>query len=168
MADGPFLLDEDEQDEINRRVWREQAAQWLAQHRQALRGGAALEPPAPNDGRIVQPVIRRPARASFFNGGNGGMYGLEGHYRMAQNMAGQQGGHLAGMANQINQAIQDENDSRVAQMRELRRQEHEKEMLRMQQEALLERLRLERELAERQSQAADRARGILYSSTWKR
>jgi len=47
----------------------------------------------------------------------------------------QQAAHLQGMANQAMGAIGDENDSRVAQARELRRQEHEKELMRMQMEA---------------------------------
>ena len=63
------------------------------------------------------------------------MYGLEGHFNMAQAIAGQQGAHLGGMANQVNQAFQNEHDSRVAQMRERQRQEHEKELMRMRMEA---------------------------------
>lgn len=63
------------------------------------------------------------------------MYGMAGHFNMAQSMAGQQGAHLAGMANQLNNALQDEHDSRVAQMREMQRQEHEKELMRMRMEA---------------------------------
>lgn len=47
----------------------------------------------------------------------------------------QQAAHLQGMASQAMNAIGDENDSRVAQARELRRQEHEKELMRMQMEA---------------------------------
>lgn len=47
----------------------------------------------------------------------------------------QQFAHLHGMSNQVMGAISDENDSRVAQARELRRQEHEKELMRMQMEA---------------------------------
>lgn len=40
----------------------------------------------------------------------------------------QQADHLQGMANGIMRAYQDENDSRIAQARELLRMEHEKEM----------------------------------------
>lgn len=54
-----------------------------------------------------------------------------GGMNMAQAMAGQQGGHLAGMANQAMGAIQRENDSRVAQHREHRQRQHEKDMLNM-------------------------------------
>lgn len=41
------------------------------------------------------------------------------------------GAHLQGAANQAMSAIQDENQSRVAQLREMRRMEHEKELMRM-------------------------------------
>lgn len=74
-----------------------------------------------------------------------------GGFNMAGMMAGQQGAHLAGMINQAQDAIAAENQSRVAQQRELRRLEHEKEMLRMQieaqerQAALLQRLQAARQ-----------------------
>lgn len=47
------------------------------------------------------------------------------------------------MANNTMQAIADENDSRVSQMREMRRMEHEQQMERMRQDALLQRLQME-------------------------
>lgn len=47
------------------------------------------------------------------------------------------------MANNTMQAVADENDSRVAQMREMRRMAHEQEMERMRQDALLQRLQME-------------------------
>jgi hypothetical protein len=46
-------------------------------------------------------------------------------------MHGQQGQALQGMANQVSGAFQREHDSRLAQMREQRRMEHEKEMAMM-------------------------------------
>lgn len=52
-------------------------------------------------------------------------------FNMSQAMVGQQGAHLANMATQAMSAYGDEHDSRVAQMREMRRQEHEKELMRM-------------------------------------
>lgn len=80
---------------------------------------------------------------------------------------GQQAGHLQGMINQATSAIQDENDSRVAQAREARRQEQE---YRMQMDSLLVRLQHERFMAARalqaQKEAADRARGMTYNSEW--
>ena len=79
----------------------------------------------------------------------------------------QQAAHLQGMANQAMGAIGDENDSRVAQAREARRQEQE---YRMQMDALLVRLQHERFMAARamqaQKEAADRARGMTYNSEW--
>jgi hypothetical protein len=79
----------------------------------------------------------------------------------------QQAAHLQGMANQAMNAIGDENDSRVAQTREARRQEQE---YRMQMDALLVRLQHERFMAARamqsQKEAADRASGVTFSSEW--
>jgi hypothetical protein len=57
----------------------------------------------------------------------------------------EQGQHLAGMAAQVNQAYQDENDSRVAQEREMRRMQQERDMESMRQESLLRRLAIEQE-----------------------
>jgi hypothetical protein len=51
--------------------------------------------------------------------------------------------HLGGMISDVTDAYQDENDSRVAQLREQRRMEHEAQMESMRQEALLERLAME-------------------------
>jgi hypothetical protein len=53
------------------------------------------------------------------------------------------------MIKDVTGAIQDENDSRVAQSRELRRQEHEMAMEAMRQESLLERLAMEQRERER-------------------
>lgn len=81
----------------------------------------------------------------------------------------QQASHLAGMIGQTTGAIQDENDSRVAQMREAGRQEHE---YRLQMDALLARLQHERYMAERMMQYRreqdDKARGVLFSSEWSK
>jgi hypothetical protein len=62
---------------------------------------------------------------------------------MAQQVSSAQARHLGGMIDDVQDAIQDENDSRVAQMREQRRMAHEKEMETMRQEALLQRLAIE-------------------------
>jgi hypothetical protein len=53
---------------------------------------------------------------------------------------GAQANALQGMISQTMNAHQDENDSRVAQMREMRRMEHEKELKRMELDAILARL----------------------------
>jgi hypothetical protein len=62
---------------------------------------------------------------------------------MAQQVSSAQARHLGGMISDVTGAIQDENDSRVAQMREQRRMAHEREMEAMRQEALLQRLAIE-------------------------
>ena len=62
---------------------------------------------------------------------------------IAQQASSAQARHLGGMIDQVTDAYQDENDSRVAQLREQRRMEHEAEMESMRQEALLQRLAME-------------------------
>jgi hypothetical protein len=62
---------------------------------------------------------------------------------IAQQASSAQARHLGGMIDQVTDAYQDENDSRVAQMREQRRMGHEAEMESMRQEALLQRLAME-------------------------
>lgn len=82
-----------------------------------------------------------------------------------------QANSLQGMINQTTNAWQDENDSRVAQAREMRRMEHEKEMERMRQETILRRLQMEQGMdAQRMRMdriAKDRANGVLFSTNWK-
>lgn len=164
MADSPFLLTPEEQE-----AW-ERAQGALLPGPQALRmpdlnavpGGGAIP-------RAPRPAPARPVRNNTFGGAmgwNDGSAFAGGGFNMAQAMAGQQGSHLAGMINQVQNAIADENDSRVSQERERRRQEHEKELLRIQQEYALQRLREEREAIRQQRIANDRASGVLFSSTW--
>ena len=57
--------------------------------------------------------------------------------------------HLGGMIDDVQNAYQDENDSRVAQLREQRRMEHEAQMESMRQEALLQRLAIEQQEREK-------------------
>ena len=68
------------------------------------------------------------------------------------------GNHLQGAANDVMQAIQNENESRVAQNREMRRMDHESGM--MQQRMELERMRLENERARNQMDAANEIRKL--------
>lgn len=83
---------------------------------------------------------------------------------------------LAGMAQGVNNLFQRENDSRVAQAREMRRMQQEREMAMMQHQALLARLQHERQLAEMKMKndaraqriADDRAAGIMWSTRWDR
>jgi len=79
-----------------------------------------------------------------------------------------------GMASDVMGAIGDELDSRVAQEREARRLEHEKAMMSARSDAelklLIERLKHERYMAERQMQMSremsDRQKGVLFSTKW--
>jgi hypothetical protein len=93
-------------------------------------------------------------------------------FNMAAAHNAQLGSHLAGMANQVQGALGAENYSRVAQMREMRRMEHEKELERIRQEALLKRLQMEQQMEESRRRSAmeaqDRSRGVLFSSRWRR
>jgi len=57
--------------------------------------------------------------------------------------------HLGGMINDVTNAYQDENDSRVAQMREQRRMNQEMAIESMRQEALLQRLAMEQKEREK-------------------
>lgn len=87
---------------------------------------------------------------------DGGNFAMGG-FNMAQAMAAQQGGHLAGMINQTTEAIQRENESRVAQMREERRREHERQMKQMEIDAMLKRLEQE------QRRGAGAQMGVTYT-----
>jgi hypothetical protein len=79
-------------------------------------------------------------RTTPFATGNSMMnHGASGAYHAAMGSA-QQGKALGDMISQTMSAHQDENDSRVAQMREMRRMEHEKELKRMELDAILARL----------------------------
>jgi hypothetical protein len=88
----------------------------------------------------------------------------------------QQMGMQRGMASDVMGAIGNELDSRVAQGREYRRQEHEKSLLNARSDAelkiLIERLKHERYMAERQMQMMremeDRKRGVLFNSAWSK
>jgi hypothetical protein len=77
-----------------------------------------------------------------------------------------------GMASDVMSEMGDELDSRVAQAREHRRLQHEKDMEAMRQEGVLKRLQMERETAERQMRMArelqDRQNGVLFSTDWGR
>jgi hypothetical protein len=94
----------------------------------------------PEEGALRDLGRPEPRRANNFvrgvnMGWNDGMDFAIGGHNMAQAHAQQQGSHLAGMANQVQNALSAEHDSRVAQMREQARMEHQKELLRMQMEA---------------------------------
>jgi hypothetical protein len=103
---------------------------------QMLANGEAVSMPNAQQG--PQRAPRRPFNMQSYSGANSMNPAL-----MAQQASSSQARHLGGMISDVTGAIQDENDSRVAQMREQRRMAHEREMETMRQEALLERLAVE-------------------------
>lgn len=135
MPDGPFLLSEEEQEEENR-IQREA----FAEAQLAARQG---RPPRPQNPAAIQDRVQSQQaarRAQPFATGVPMMnHGASGAYHAAIGSA-QQGNTLRNMISQTMDAYQDENDSRVAQMREMRRMEHEKELKRMELDAILARL----------------------------
>jgi hypothetical protein len=95
----------------------------------------AAQPDAPE---APQQAIRRPFSMRAYSGANPVQQGFINDFGPAA-----QGRHLKSMVNDIQEAYQDENDSRVAQMREQRRMEQEMAIESMRQEALLQRLAME-------------------------
>jgi hypothetical protein len=85
-----------------------------------------------------QRAIRRPFGMQAYSGANPVQQGFINEFGPTA-----QARHLQGMIAQTQGAIQDENDSRVAQSREQGRMAHEREMEAMRQEALLQRLAME-------------------------
>lgn len=81
-----------------------------------------------------------------------------GGFNMAQAMTGQQGGHLAGMANQVMGAIDAENDRRVNISRDMRRMEHDQYLANLQAELAREKLANDRFIA--QNNAAQEIRKL--------
>jgi hypothetical protein len=99
----------------------------------------APPPAAPEDAQEApQQAIRRPFNMRAYSGANPVQQGFINDFGPAA-----QARSLGGMIDDVQDAYQDENDSRVAQMREQRRMAHEREMEAMRQEALLERLAME-------------------------
>jgi hypothetical protein len=101
----------------------------------------APEPDAPE---APQQAIRRPFSMQAYSGANQMNPAL-----MAQQAASAQARHLGGMIQDVTSAYQDENDSRVAQMREQRRMNQEMAIEAMRQEALLQRLAMEQKEREK-------------------
>jgi hypothetical protein len=161
MPDGPWLLSEEEQEEEN----RAQRAAFAEAQQAALEG----RPPRkitrnPNaQGEIQDRVTdqQNARRNSPFATGNSMMnHGASGAYHAAMGSA-QQGKALGDMISQTMGAHQDENDSRVAQLREMRRMEHEKELKRMELDAILARLSQAQQPTGPQPKAAFRG-GAIY------
>jgi len=140
MPDGPFLLSEEEQEEENRIQREAFAEEQLAKLQGRPPRKITRNPNAP--GMIQDRVTdqQNARRSSPFATGNSMMnHGASGAYHAAMGSA-QQGNVLGNMISQTMNAHQDENDSRVAQMREMRRMQHEKELKRMELDAILARL----------------------------
>jgi len=85
-----------------------------------------------------QRSIRRPFNMRAYSGANPVQQGFMNEFGPAA-----QAKHLGGMISDVTDAYQDENDSRVAQLREQRRMDQEMQIESMRQEALLERLAME-------------------------
>jgi hypothetical protein len=110
-----------------------------SQGRNPFQSQAAPQPAAqPNAQEAPQQDARRPFNMQPYSQSQPMNPAL-----MAQQVSSAQARHLGGMISDVTGAIQDENDSRVAQMREQRRMAHEMEMEAMRQEALLQRLAME-------------------------
>lgn len=102
-----------------------------------------LDPMAARDAAARRAAPSRPRRAPrqvspIIQGGP--MQGIAPFMGLVAPHIAAQGSHLGGMINQVQGVIQRENDSRVAQAREMRRMEHEKAMKRMELDAMLARI----------------------------
>lgn len=97
----------------------------------ALQGFGQPRPPRRPGGRQPVPPTVTGSGIMYEDGSDF----VRGGFNMAAAHNAQLGSHLAGMANQAMGAFGAEHDSRVAQMREQRRMEHEKELMRMRLEA---------------------------------
>lgn len=88
---------------------------------------------------------RRPRPVIRSQGGSPVFGSIVDYGRLAAGVgAAAQGAHLGNMIGQTMDAIGEENRSRVAQEREMRRMEHEKAMKQMELDAILARLRMAR------------------------
>jgi len=108
-------------------------AKYLQSRQQVLSGDD--EPDAPE---APQQAIRRPFSMRAYSGANPVQQGFIDQFGPAA-----QGRQLNSMVRDVQDTIQDENDSRVAQMREQRRMQLEIAKESMRQEALLQRLAME-------------------------
>jgi len=94
----------------------------------------------PHAQEAPQRAPRSPFNMRAYSGANPVQQGFINEYGPSA-----QGRHLGGMISDVQNAYQDENDSRVAQLREQGRMEHEAQMESMRQEALLQRLAMEQQ-----------------------
>jgi hypothetical protein len=120
-------------------------AQYLAGKREAAKPAPKTFKPT---GGNAQQGTQQPARRPFNMQGYSGANQMNPAF-MAQQVASGQARHLGGMIQDVTSAYQDENDSRVAQMREQRRMNQEMAIESMRQEALLQRLAMEQKEREK-------------------
>ena len=117
----------------------EERAKYLAGKREAAKPAPKIpKPTGGNAPQGTQQAIRRPFNMQSYSGANPVQQGFVDQFGPAA-----QARSLGGMIGNVQEAIQDENDSRVAQMREQRRMDQEMEVESMRQEALLQRLAME-------------------------
>lgn len=135
----PFDAMPDDEFEYLMTLTADERAQYLANKREAAQPAPKIpKPTGGNAQQGPQQATRRPFNMQPYTQSQPMNPAL-----IAQQASSQQARHLQGMINGVTGAIQDENDSRVAQMREQRRMSHEMEMESMRQEALLQRLAME-------------------------
>lgn len=156
MADASWWGDESEFDEdIQARLKsddpavRKEAQQLLAARNARSRQGRNPfgQPAQPDAPQAPQQAARRPFNMQSYQ--EAPMSNVALGASLAAQGGNAQARHLQGMINDTQDAIQDENDSRVAQLREQNRMAHEMNMEAMRQEALLQRLAMEERERER-------------------
>jgi len=117
----------------------DERAKYLAGKREAARPAPKIpKPTGGNAQQGPQQAARRPFNMQSYSGANPVQQGFIDQFGPAA-----QARNLGGMISNVQDTIQDENDSRVAQMREQRRMDQEMQIESMRQEALLQRLAME-------------------------
>lgn len=135
----PFDAMPDDEFEYLMTLTADERAKYLAGKREAAKPAPKIpKPTGGNAPQGPQQAARRPFNMQAYSGANPVQQGFIDQFGPAA-----QARHLGGMISDVTGAIQDENDSRVSQMREQRRMAHEMEMESMRQEALLQRLAME-------------------------
>jgi hypothetical protein len=144
----PFDAMPDDEYEYLLTLSPEERAQYLAGKREAAKPAPAKPPQsAPAAGNAqqgTQQAARRPFNMQSYSGANPVQQGFIDQFGPAA-----QARALGGMIQDVTSAYQDENDSRVAQMREQRRMDQEMAIESMRQEELLQRLAAEQQEREK-------------------
>jgi hypothetical protein len=133
-----FLDEFDGVDELDAQLLKQQKREQERQLR--MRNGQAPPPDDPQDApEAPQQAPRRAFDMQPYSTGHSGYEPLEGH----------PSNDLGGMIDRVTGAIRRENYSRVVQAREAQAQQHERDVIAMQQDALLQRLAAEQRERER-------------------